>query len=540
VAALHPSVAHQVIPAETADSRLSRARLGMLAAAALIAPIILLFWEVESGDELAAGLVIEWTLLFGLVFLRLATTLKELAFSLQERRRLQGDLAYQANHDPLTRLANRLLFETRLAGAMATSPSRTALVFLDLDDFKAVNDTLGHPTGDQVLRIVAERVQRRVRAMDLAARLGGDELAILVEDYDDPSMVRAVAERALAAVRAPITIGDRQLMIHASAGVSLGRAGSTAVDLMRDADIALYKAKSGGKDQVEDFRPAMLSEVVRTYELRMELADAVETGAFVLHYQPAVDLASGVIIGAEALVRWNHPERGLVSPLQFIPQAESTGLIHPLGQWILREACTTAAAWPNRPDGDRPALSVNLAASQLLQPGFVEDLAVILAETGLPARKLCLEVTESALVDIAPARAALLRLHEMGVFLALDDFGTGYSALNYLADLPFDIVKIDQSFIGAIGQGQRVDALLLGILGLCDSLNLMTVAEGIEAESQLAHLRSLGCRLGQGYLFSRPIPALQFEALLLQQGAERRPGIGWGGLFKPVPAAAAL
>jgi len=540
VAALHPSAAEEVVAVDTNEAKLSRARLALLAAAALIAPTILLFLEVASGNEQATGLVVMWTVLFGLVFIRLVTTVKALAASLQERRRLQDDLTHEASHDSLTKLANRSLFETRLASAMKTAPARTGLVFLDIDDFKGVNDSLGHPTGDDVLRIVGGRIRHGLRRTDLAARVGGDELAILVEDCDDISTVRGVAERALAAVRAPIEIAGHRLLVHASAGVSLGAEGSTAVDLMRDVDIAMYQAKSHGKDQVEDFRPAMLGEAVGNFELRSELAAAVESGAFVLHYQPTIDLANGAIVGAEALVRWNHPDRGLLSPMQFIPLAESTGLIHPLGRWILREACAVANTWPNRLDGERPAVSVNLSASQLAQPGIVDDVASVLAETGLPPGKLCIEVTESALVDMVPARAALERLHDLGVYLALDDFGTGYSALNYLAELPFDTIKIDQSFVGAIGHGRKVDALLGGILSLSASLELMTVAEGIETEAQLAHLRTLGCRLGQGFLFARPMTSAAFQTLLNDESGAPDRTRGWSPQFGlPLPLAVA-
>jgi EAL domain-containing protein (putative c-di-GMP-specific phosphodiesterase class I) len=328
-------------------------------------------------------------------------------------------------------------------------------------------------------------------------------------------MARAVAERALATLRAPVGLGGRQLLVHASAGVAMGRAGSTSTDIMRDADIAMYQAKSHGKDQVEAFEAAMHSQVIRSYELRTALAEAIESNEFVLHYQPAVRLDGGAIVGAEALVRWNHPERGLLGPAEFIPQAESSGLIHPLGRWILREACATAAAWPVRADGQRAAISVNLAAGQLLQPSLVDDIAQILADTGLPANKLVLEVTESALVDLDHARKALLGLRGLGVLLALDDFGTGYSALSYLAELPFDIIKIDRSFVASIGNGRRVDALLAGILGLCDALELVTVAEGIEDAHQFERLFGLGCRIGQGYLFARPLPAAEFEAMLV-------------------------
>jgi diguanylate cyclase (GGDEF)-like protein len=542
VAALHPSVTTPISPVLSKDEvRLTRSRFAMLAVAALIAPTILVIQEAQAGNDVAMGLVVEWTILFGLVLVRLATTVDELGVSLRQRRRLQNDLAYQAHHDPLTRLANRLLFEERLAAAMATAPEATALVFLDLDDFKTINDTLGHPTGDELLRILAGRIQRVLRGTDLAVRLGGDEFAILVEGGTNSTTARAIAERALAALRAPVTLGGRQHLVHASAGFAMGRFGSTPMDLMRDADIAMYQAKSHGKDQLQAYEAEMHSQVVRSYELRTELAEAIQTNAFVLHYQAAINLNSDAIVGAEALVRWDHPERGLLGPNEFIPQAESSGLIHALGQWILREACSTAAGWPDRLDGQRPAISVNLAASQLLQPGLVDDIAQILTETGLPPNKLILEVTESALVDFEMARAALLRLRGLGVLLALDDFGTGYSALSYLAELPFDIVKIDKSFIAAIGQGRRVDALLEGILRLCDSLELVAVAEGVEQRTQLDWLLRLGCRIGQGYLFARPVPAAEFRVLLTASpNLDRRP-TGLGGIagLIPRPGAAA-
>ena len=257
VAALHPSVADVESSTEVNEVSLGRIRLGMLAGAALIAPMFLIVQEVQAGENLVVGLLVEWTILFGLVLVRLATTVDDLGVSLGLRRRLQADLAHQATHDPLTQLANRLLFKQRLGDAMATAPETTALIFLDLDDFKAVNDTLGHPTGDELLRVVAERIQHGMRATDLAARLGGDEFAILVERCDDPSVARAAAERALASLRRPVDLDGRQLLVHASAGIAMGRLGSTATDLMRDADIAMYEAKSHGKDQVEAFEAAM-------------------------------------------------------------------------------------------------------------------------------------------------------------------------------------------------------------------------------------------------------------------------------------------
>jgi predicted signal transduction protein with EAL and GGDEF domain len=349
-----------------------------------------------------------------------------------------------------------------------------------------------------------------IRASDLAARLGGDEFAILIEGCGDPTQAHEVAERAVATIRAPFAVGTRQLSIRASAGVATGRSESTAVSLMRDADVAMYAAKSKGKDKVEQFEQGMHGHVIRSYQLRTELAEAIAADEFILHFQPAFNLSSGMVVGAEALVRWNHPKRGILEPGQFIPEAEASGQIIGLGQWILRSACVAAAGWPERPDGERPAVSVNLAASQLLEPGLVAEVTAVLAETGLPARKLILEVTETALANLAPAREALLGLRALGVLIALDDFGTGYSSLSYLADLAFDIVKIDRSFVAAIGKGSHVDALLDGIVGLCNALDLVIVAEGIETVAQLERLIVLGCPVGQGYLLARPLPADAF------------------------------
>jgi diguanylate cyclase (GGDEF)-like protein len=511
VAALHPSVAVAIPAARPGEAGLGRRRLALLAVAALIAPTILIFREIQAADDdVILGLVIEWTILFGLVLTRLAMTVHELGDSLQLRRRLQVDLAHQANHDPLTGLANRLLFEARLGEAVSGAALHTSLIFLDIDDFKTINDTLGHAAGDELLKLVAERLRSSLRESDLAARLGGDEFAILVQGCPDPAQAQVVAERAVATIRTPFAVAARQLNIRASAGVATGRGDSSAASLMRDADVAMYAAKLNGKDQVERFELGMHGHVIRSYQLRTELAEAIAADEFVLHYQPAINLTSGMVVGAEALVRWNHPKRGLLGPNQFIPEAEASGMIIGLGQWILRTACLTAASWPRRGDGEQTAVSVNLAASQLLQPGLVAEVAAILAETGLPASKLILEVTESALVHLAPASEALLGLRALGVLTALDDFGTGYSSLSYLAELPFDIVKIDRSFVAAIGKGSYVDALLDGIVGLCRALDLVIVAEGIETTTQLNRLTALGCPVGQGYLFARPLAAKAF------------------------------
>ena len=357
--------------------------------------------------------------------------------------------------------------------------------------------------------------------------LGGNTLRILAEDRPVWKGMNPRAGSRRPTIRngssRPPSRCSRSSAPTCCAGVVLGTVGSTASDLMRDADVAMYQAKAHGKDKAEVYQAAMHGIVTRRYELGTEIANAIATRAFVLHYQPAIELETGAIVGAEALVRWNHPVRGLIGPGEFISLAESLGLINGLGSWILREACVTAASWPDRPDGQRPAISVNLAASQLLQPGLVDEVAALLAETGLAPDRLILEVTESALVDLAPARDALQRLRGLGVLLALDDFGTGYSALSYLADLPFHIVKIDQSFVAALGQGDRFDAIVEGIIGLCDALDLVTVAEGIEDASQLDRLRGLGCRIGQGYYFARPVRSAEFIALLAAPRPTSRP-----------------
>ena len=519
VAALHPSALDAVVALPKAEARLSPSRLALLATAAFLGPVLLLVNRTSPDPWVILGITSSWTVLFGLVLVRLATTVDELGNSLIQRRRLQDDLAYQATHDSLTRLANRALFESRLEAAVARDPAGTGLIFMDLDDFKTVNDTLGHPTGDALLRTLAARIQRELRSTDLGARIGGDEFAILVEDCPDEGTLRSLAERILAVIRAPVALAGRHLVIHASAGMAFGSSGASGMDLMRDADVAMYQAKANGKDQVERHEPAMHDAIVRGYQLRTELAAAIAAKSFILDYQPIIDIETGVITAGEALVRWRHAERGVLLPEEFIGIAESSGLIHELGRWILREACRAAVRWPARPDGRPRSVGVNLAPSQLLEPGFVGEVAGILRETGLDPKRLTFEVTESALIDLEAAAAALERLSNLGVALALDDFGTGYSALGYLADLPFDIVKVDESFVAGMENSERVEALLGGILALCRSLGLLAVAEGVETEAQLARLRRLGCPEGQGYLFARPMPLAAFEALLVSGDA---------------------
>lgn len=513
-ASLHPSTRLPVTGVTKVETRLSRQRLALLAFAAFLAPALLVAQGASSDPHTLAGLVLAWTVLFGLVLVRMASSVDDLGSSLIQRRRLQDDLAHQATHDSLTRLANRALFETRLESAVVPDPTGTGLIFLDLDDFKTVNDTLGHATGDALLQTIAARIQRELRDTDLVARLGGDEFAILVEHCPDEATLRSLAERILTAIRAPVALAGRHLVVHASAGMAFGREGLAGLDLMRDADVAMYQAKSKGKGQIERHEPAMHEAIVRGYELRTELAAAVVSHAFILEFQPIIDLRTETVVAGEALVRWRHPTRGILAPGEFIGIAEQSGLIRELGSWILREACRIAATWPSFGDGRGRSLGVNLSPAQLLDPGFLGEVVAILGETGLDPHRLTLEITESALIDLEAASTALSAISRLGVKLALDDFGTGYSALSYVADLPFDIVKIDQSFVSGMGENSRVESLLGGILGLCRSLSLLAVAEGVETEAQLARLRRLGCPEGQGFLFGRPMDADAFRALL--------------------------
>jgi diguanylate cyclase (GGDEF)-like protein len=532
VAALHPSTQDAVPVVAKVESRLGRQRLALLAFAAFLAPGLLVALGGSANVDAIGGLVVAWTVLFGLVLVRMASSVDDLGTSLILRRRLQDDLAFQATHDSLTKLANRALFEVRLEAAVVPDPLGTGLIFLDLDDFKAVNDTLGHATGDALLQAVATRIQGQLRSGDLVARLGGDEFAILVEHCPDESTLRGLAERILIAIREPLALAGRHLVVHASAGMAFGRDGFAGLDLMRDADVAMYQAKTNGKGQVERHEPAMHEAIIRGYELRTELAAAIASGAFFLDYQPIIDIRTGTIVAGEALVRWRHPTRGILAPGEFIGIAERSGLIQDLGRWILREACAQAMTWPSFPDGRGRSVGVNLSPAQLLGPRFYGQLVAILAETGLDPRRLTLEITESALIDVEAASAALAAISELGVKLALDDFGTGYSALSYIAELPFDVVKVDRSFISGMGEDGRVESLLSGILALCRSLSLLAVAEGVETEEQLARLRRLGCPEGQGFFFARPMDPDRFRELLATEGASKQMSTSrfWGSV----------
>jgi diguanylate cyclase (GGDEF)-like protein len=432
----------------------------------------------------------------------------QLEQSLAELSRLKEQLRYQAYHDPLTGLANRSLFVEQVDERIDTGNGvrRPVVLFVDLDDFKLVNDTLGHVAGDRLLIAVADRVRGCVRGTDVAARLGGDEFAILLEDGADLKESIAVCRRILEALQAPMQIDGQEIAIAASIGVAAARVDSERADeLLRNADVAMYTAKAAGKNRFAVFEPTMHAALVERHALASELSKSIGRGELLAHYQPIVALATGEAYGVESLVRWRHPTRGILRPDEFIRLAEESGAILALGRWMLVESCREVAGWRRDRGVDRIALSVNLSAAQLQQPSFVEDLRGILAETGFPPTDLILELTESAMFhDTHTTIARLQALRALGIRIAIDDFGTGYSSLGYLRRFQVDILKIARDFVGDEDASADDWAFARAIIALGQTLDLRVVAEGIETDAQLRALRELGCEFGQGYLFARP------------------------------------
>jgi diguanylate cyclase (GGDEF)-like protein/PAS domain S-box-containing protein len=438
-----------------------------------------------------------------------------------QRRALEEELTRQAFEDSLTGLANRALFRDRVDHALARSRrdgGRVTLLLIDVDDFKVVNDGLGHTAGDRLLCELAGRLRTEVRSCDTLARLGGDEFAVLVEGLDDLETA-ALADRIVAVARRPIRLGARDVTCTVSVGIATAKAGDgepETDELLRDADLAMYAAKNGGRDRSAMFDPAMHADVLREAQQRSDLERALTEEQFVVHYQPIVDLRQRRLTGFEALVRWHHPQEGLVPPNTFIPLAETTGLIVPLGRWVLRKACEQLARWhAERPSAAGLRMSVNLSARQFHYDGLVADVADALERSGIDPSCLILEITESMLMRDTTATIGTLRaLKDLGVRLAIDDFGTGYSSLSYLRQFPVDILKIDRSFVEGVA-GEGGDATLAeAVVQMSRALRLQTVAEGIETTDQWSALRTLGCEFGQGYLFARPIEAARVEALL--------------------------
>ena len=437
-----------------------------------------------------------------------------------ERKALQDELIHEASHDSLTALANRALFRERVQADLRRNDPREArltILFLDLDGFKEVNDSLGHACGDTLLVRVAERLRTCVRQGDTVARLGGDEFAILIADGSSERDGRAVAERVLESLRVPFRIDDREISIGASIGIAATDHDVADADhLLRNADLAMYRAKASGQGGFERYDPRFHEALVERRQLEAAFRDALATGALDLHYQPALCLDTGRISGVEALARWKHPERGFVSPGEFVPLAEQTGLVCDLGRWVLGEACGRLAEWHRRfPAHAGLTVSVNISGRHLEELALVDDVREVLAVTGLAPEHLVLEITESVLMANTGESVDLLgRLDQLGVGLAIDDFGTGYSSLAYLDRFPATVIKIDRSFVERLDGSESDTELLNAIVGLAHTLGKTTVAEGVETESQALALRMMGCDLAQGFLFHRPLPEGQIERLL--------------------------
>jgi diguanylate cyclase (GGDEF)-like protein len=442
--------------------------------------------------------------------------------SLAELSRLKEQLRHQAYHDPLTGLPNRTLFLESVGERIDLAATQMPVVmFLDLDDFKVVNDTLGHDAGDRLLCDVAGRLRTILRSGDIAARLGGDEFAVLLDDDPDLARAASVADRIIETLGATFPLEGREITIGVSIGIAAARTGITADEVLRNADVAMYTAKATGKNRVTVFEPTIHAAIVARHELSSELSRSLGRGELDVFYQPIVELATGRVTGVEALIRWQHPARGLIGPSEFVHLAEETRLIRPLGRWVLLEACRQAAEWAATiPDGDGLTMSVNLSAQQLQEPDFVGDLREILEETGLQPQQLVLEMTETVMFhDTLTTLSRLEAIRDLGVRIAIDDFGTGYSSLGYLRRFRVDILKIARDFIGPADR-QEEWAFASAIVAIGRSLGVTMVAEGIEEPGQLDRLIELGCELGQGYLFARPARADEIGPLL---GVEATP-----------------
>ena len=431
------------------------------------------------------------------------------------RRQVEARIEHMAKHDALTGLANRTQLRIRLDESLARANrgDNFAVLCLDLDRFKAVNDTLGHPVGDDLLRAVTARVRANIREMDTAVRLGGDEFAIIQASVDQPDDATALARRLIEELARPYEIQGHSIVVGVSIGVAIGPQDGTSPDtLLKHADLALYRAKAEGRGTWRFFEAEMDARMQARRRLELDLRRAIVDEQFELLFQPLVQVGSGIINGFEALIRWRHPERGMVSPVEFIPLAEDTGLIVPLGAWVLHRACEEAAGWP-----PHVSIAVNVSAVQFRNPQLVDVVASALANAGLSGSRLEIEVTESIMLqDNVTTLAILHRLRALGVRISMDDFGTGYSSLSYLRSFPFDKIKIDQSFIRDLDKQGDARAIVSAISGLGRSLGMRTTAEGVETAEQFEQLRADGCTEAQGYLFGRPMPGREAALLLLQ------------------------
>jgi diguanylate cyclase (GGDEF)-like protein len=435
------------------------------------------------------------------------------------RQATEDDIRHRALHDALTELPNRVLFLDRIEQALARKRrhgSLTAVLFLDLDHFKLVNDSLGHQHGDELLAAAAPRIKQVVRASDTVARFGGDEFGILLEDLSDVRRATEMAERIGSVFTRPFVLAGREHFVTASIGIAFAETNESAAELIRDADAAMYRAKEQGRARYELFDEVMRARAIARLRVENDLRRAIERGELLLHYQPMVSLRDDRVIAVEALVRWQHPERGLIAPLQFIPVAEENGLIEPIGHWVLQRACAQAAKWNrSRPDAPPISISVNLSPLQLANPGFPDLVAEALDRTGLDPGCLSLELTESSMLHEDRALTDVLqKVKRLGVRLMLDDFGTGYSSLAYLTHLPLDALKVDRSFVDGLGVQSRDTAITEAIIAMSKALSLDVIAEGVESARQADELRRLGCDIAQGYWFSPPASAEAITELL--------------------------
>ncbi len=517
--ALHPSMAEEIEARDNSTGTITRTRLAVLFLVVLTVPVIDIIWG-EPFDKVfttTASMLMFTLVLFRLMGLMAVVQVKE-----QQAR-------HDATHDSLTGLANRALFGERVENFVnQRKDGVVSVLFVDLDDFKFINDSLGHQVGDELLVAVAARLQSCVRDVDLVARLSGDEFAVLLESAVDRQDAVAVAQRVQDSLEAPVIIDEREITISASVGIAVERRSNIerAETILRAADTAMYRAKHKGKGRFEFFEQGMHLEAIERLDLKTDLQVALERGQFELNYQPIVDMSNEKVHGVEALIRWNHPTRGYVMPDRFIQLAEQTGQIVPIGRWVLNEACNQIMRWrKDHPDTAPKTIAVNLSVRQLHDPKLLEDVADALGASGLEPEALTLEITESMLIEETDRGSrALDQLKAMKVKVAIDDFGTGYSSLSYLKRFPVDTIKIDKSFVAEMETSSTSAALVKAVVDLAHNLGVATVAEGVENSDQKAKIHELGCTYGQGYLFARPLTAAQIESKLdaAKQSAKAR------------------